>query len=142
MFLDKNVAREMSIRNELGVSCFEESEADLSKEAIGVVRVGNDDGEIVEYSIMPMDNEVYNDPMCEALDKIATLLIEDAKYKERAGMALKTKRKSASQIEKHIKELLAARTIKQLDKAVAKFSDEHVEQVKPYAEIMRTKLAG
>ena len=133
MFLDKNVAREMSIRNELGVSCFEESEADLSKEAIGVVRVGNDDGEIVEYSIMPM---------CEALDKIATLLIEDAKYKERAGMALKTKRKSASQIEKHIKELLAARTIKQLDKAVAKFSDEHVEQVKPYAEIMRAKLAG
>ena len=129
MFKDKAVRKEMSVRNYYDAPY-------LGVREQGELFTGEDETSMV------LPPEVYNDPESEALDQIANLLLEDAEYRKRAGMDLGTKRSSASVVAKRVNALLGARTLKQLERAIAKFDDEQAEQVAQYAEIMRAKLAG
>lgn len=142
MFKDKSVRKEMSVRNYYDAPSLRVSDRDDL--FTGETRTVFDEDLQMEIEVTPMrkPTEVYNDPESEALDQIANLLLEDAEYRKRAGMVLGTKKSNASAVAKHVKALLNARTLKELERAMAKFDDEQTEQVAQYAEIARAKLAG
>ena len=142
MFKDKSVREEMSVRNYYDAPSLRVSDSDDL--FTGETRMVFDEDLQMEVEVTPMrkPTEVYNDPESEALDQIANLLLEDAEYRKRAGMVLGTKKSNASVVAKRVKALLNARTLKELERAMAKFDDEQTEQVAQYAEIVRAKLAG
>jgi len=138
-YMNKMVARDMSVRNLVGTSGV--SIRTLTS-ADGSTAYTGDPNEVLYLDIPLEDLQTYNDLESELIDRFADEYIEDMEMRRALGVSAPAERPSVDWQAWKLQKLLKARTRAELDKAYGRLSSHDQKMAEKYYTFMRAKLSA
>lgn len=139
-YKNKQVAKDMSIRNLIGISGV--SIRTLTSADGSTAYDPDNPNEELFLDIPLSELQTYNDLESELIDKFADEYIEDLEMRKALGVSAPAERPSIDWQAWKLQKLLKARTRAELDKAYGRLSSHDQKMAEKYYLFMRAKLSA
>lgn len=140
MYMNKSVARDMSVRNLVGTSGV--SIRTLTSADGSTAYDPDNPNEELFLEIPLSELQAYNDLESELIDRFADEYIEDLEMRKALGVSAPAERPSVDWQAWKLQKLLQARTRAELDKAYGRLSSHDQKMAEKYYNFMRERLSA